>query len=160
MAPITVRLIKPLKDITITYAGEVLERDDAHILLRAAWPFPPKDLGFVQFVPGDVFYEHYYAQRWYNILAIYAADGALKGWYCNVARPAVFGDDYVDSEDLELDLFVPPDRAAPLVLDEDEFAQRRLDESDPAAHDAARAALAELIRMAASGEPPFGDQTH
>jgi hypothetical protein len=160
MRSITVRLIKPLKGVTVTYTGELLERDDAHILLRALWPYPPRELGFVRFEPGDVFFEHHYSDRWYNIMRIHSADGAHKGWYCNVTRPAVFGEDYVDSEDLELDLFVPPNRAAPLVLDEDEFAQRRLDESDPAAHDAARAALAELIRMAASGEPPFGYQTY
>ena len=157
--PFTVHLIKPLKGITVTYMGELLHRDEAHILLRAPWQEPAKNLGFLQLVPGDVFFEHFYADRWYNIFAIHAADGTLKGWYCNVTRPAVFGEEYVESEDLELDLFVPPDRAAPVVLDEDEFAARGLDQSDPAAHTAARAALAELILLAASGAPPFDSQT-
>ncbi|MBC8076741.1 MAG: DUF402 domain-containing protein [Chloroflexales bacterium] len=154
----TIRLLKPLKRITVNYTGELLARDDAHILLRALWHDPPKDLGFVQLVPGDVFYEHFYANRWYNIFEIRAANGALKGWYCNVTRPAVFGNHYVESEDLELDLFVPPDRAAPLVLDEDEFAARKLDQTDPEAHAAAHAALAALVQMATSGQPPFSDE--
>jgi len=153
--PFTVHLIKPLKRITVTYTGELLARDNAHIVLRALWHDPPKDLGFVQLVTGDVFYEHFYADRWYNIFEIRAANGALKGWYCNVTRPALFGKDYVESEDLELDLFVPPDRAAPLVLDEDEFAARNLAQIDPEAHAVARAALLELMRMATGGAPPF-----
>jgi hypothetical protein len=160
MAPFTVRLVKPLKHDTVIYEGELLERDDARILLRALWNAPARDLGCLRFEPGDVLYEHHYSDRWYNIFEVHAADGALKGWYCNVARPATFGEDYVESEDLELDLFVPPDRAAPLVLDEDEFAQRELDRIDPPAHVAARAALAELMRMAVSGEPPFGSHTY
>lgn len=157
--PITVRLLKPLKGITLAYTGEALSRDDTHILVRARWGQPARDLGFVRFEPGDLFYEHHYRDRWYNIMEIRAADGALKGWYCNVARPAVFGEDYVESEDLELDLFVPPDRAAPLVLDEDEFAQRGLDRLDPQAHVAARAALAELVQMALDGRSPFNSDS-
>ena len=152
----TVHLIKPLKSVTITYEGELISRDASHILLRAPWTMEARDLGFLRFEPGDVLYEHYYSDRWYNIFEVHAADGRLKGWYCNVTRPALFGENYVKYEDLELDLFVPPDRAAPLVLDEDEYAQRGLEASDPAAHVAARAALAELLALAAAGAAPFG----
>ena len=155
--PFTVHLLKPLKGITLTYEGELISRDGTHILLRALWTGPAHDLGCLRFEPGDVLYEHHYSDRWYNIFEVHAADGALKGWYCNVARPAVFGDDYVASEDLELDLFVPPDRAAPVVLDEDEFAQRGLEVSDPAGHIAAHAALATLIALATAGAAPFND---
>jgi hypothetical protein len=60
--------------------------------------------------PGDHFYEHYYSERWYNIFEVRSAEGVLKGWYCNITRPARFEAKLVTSEDLELDLFVAPDR--------------------------------------------------
>ncbi|MEP7188292.1 MAG: DUF402 domain-containing protein, partial [Roseiflexaceae bacterium] len=83
------------------------------------------------------------------------ASGALKGWYCNVSRPAQFDTDVIVSEDLELDLFVAPDHARILRLDLEEFAARGFDRSDPAAYAAALAALDELERMAQAGTPPF-----
>ena len=39
---------------------------------------------------GDRFIETYYTDRWYNIFEIHAReDDRLKGWYCNIAKPAV-----------------------------------------------------------------------
>jgi len=155
VTPITVRLLKLAKHRVIIYTGEVIGRDERHLLLVATWLRPVEDLGYVVFEPNDRFYEHFYSDRWYNIFQIHHADGRLKGWYCNVTRPALFLGDTIESEDLELDLFVPPDRQQLLVLDEDEFAARDLLNSDPAAYAAARAALAELQELAQRGDPPF-----
>jgi uncharacterized protein len=48
------------------------------------------DLGFATFRRGDRFVEYFYTDRWYNVFAVYDRDGeGLKGWYCNVCRPAV-----------------------------------------------------------------------
>jgi len=79
----------------------------------------------------------------------------LKGWYCNITRPAQIEGDVVTSEDLELDLFVSPDRKNLLRLDADEFAARGLDATDPAAYEAALAALDDLEQWARDGVPPF-----
>ncbi len=152
---VTVRLIKPAKDTIITYDGALLRRDDTCILLQARWTRPRMDLGYVVFEPGDSLYEYFYCDRWYNIYQLNAVDGTLKGWYCNITRPAIFGDDTIESEDLELDMFVSPDRATILVLDEDEYAARGLEHSDPDTHRAARAALVELTDMARRGAAPF-----
>jgi predicted RNA-binding protein associated with RNAse of E/G family len=157
MRSITVHLLKPGKGTTLTYQGELLLEEPGHLLIHALWDRDAADLGYVVFEPGDHFYEHHYTDRWYNIFEVRAADGTLKGWYCNVTRPAQIARDVVTSEDLELDLFVPPDRAHPLRLDLDEFEARGLADSDPAAHAAALAALDELERMATSGELPFTD---
>jgi protein associated with RNAse G/E len=154
---ITIRLLKPFKNRVITYQGEVLSRDERHVLLRAIWTWPREELGYVAFEPGDHFYEHFYADRWYNVFAISSAEAGPKGWYCNITRPALLGSDVIESEDLELDLFVPPDRQGLLVLDEDEFAARDLLANDPAAHYAALAALEELQRLATRGHPPFDE---
>ena len=121
--------------------------------LRAVWDRarPPLDLGYVLFEPGDQFTEHFYADRWYNIFEIRAADGRLKGWYCNVTRPARISDGEIAAEDLALDLWVAPDGAM-RVLDEDEFVALPL---TPTKREAARAALAELQALAACKAPPF-----
>ena len=153
MRSITVHLLKPGKGITLTYQGELLRDEGDHILLLAPWDRPRLDLGYVVFDTGDSFYEHYYTACWYNIFEVRAVAGALKGWYCNVTRPAEFDGETITSEDLELDLFVTPDRATLLRLDLDEFEAR---DFEPATRAAALAALDELEVLARAGEPPFG----
>jgi predicted RNA-binding protein associated with RNAse of E/G family len=155
MHTITVHLLKPGKGTTVTYQGELLLAEEDHILIHARWERAALDLGYVVFEPGDHFYEHYYTDRWFNIFEVRGAAGDLKGWYCNVTRPAQVTGDIITSEDLELDLFVAPDRGHLLRLDLDEFEARRLETVDPPAHSAALAALDELEQMAHSGEPPF-----
>jgi hypothetical protein len=152
---ITIHLIKPAKNTVITYQATLLERSDTHMLVHAQWERPYLDTGYVVFEPGDNLYEYFYCNRWYNIYQLHTAEGVLKGWYCNITRPAVLQDDTIESEDLELDVFVSPDRSTFLVLDEDEYAARGLATSDPAAHHAARAALDELRQMVERGEQPF-----
>lgn len=149
----TVRVYKLNADGTVKlhYDGVVLARTATEVVLRAPWTRGAYDLGYVTFEPGDVFEEHFYADRWYNVFAIHAAGGTLKGWYCNVTRPAVFGPGEVRAEDLALDVWVWPDRRI-LVLDEDEFAQLGLGAGEAAA---AREALAEIQRLARAGLPPF-----
>lgn len=152
---ITVRLLKPGKGTAITYQGELLRAEPGRVLIRARWDRPALDLGYVRFVPGDSLHEYFYTERWFTIFELRGAAGALKGWYCNVARPALLAGDLLTSEDLELDLFVSPDRARLLRLDLDEFEARGLAERDPAAHAAALAALDELEQMARAGDDPF-----
>ncbi len=155
MRTITVHLLKPGKGTTVTYQGELLLSEPGHLLIHARWERAALDLGYVVFEPGDHFYEHYYTERWFNIFEVRGAAGDLKGWYCNITRPAQITGDLITSEDLELDLFVPPDRQHPLRLDLDEFEARGLAATDPAAYTAAQVALDELEQMALAGEPPF-----
>jgi predicted RNA-binding protein associated with RNAse of E/G family len=152
---ITVRLLKPGKGTTITYSGELLRSESGHILILARWDRPAHDLGYVVFETGDHFYEHYYTERWFNIFEIRGTAGALKGWYCNITRPAQVDGDVISSEDLELDLFVPPDRQGILQLDMDEFIARGFERADPTTYAAALAALDELEGMARAGIEPF-----
>jgi predicted RNA-binding protein associated with RNAse of E/G family len=160
LSEITVTLLKPGKHTTVTYTAELLRIDPGHVLIHARWERPRLDLGYVAFDPGDHFYEHFYTERWYNIFELRGEAGALKGWYCNITRPAQIDGATIISEDLELDLFVAPDRKRILRLDLDEFAARGLDISDPAAHAAALAALDELERMAQAGMPPFVGESY
>jgi protein associated with RNAse G/E len=155
MRTLTVHLLKPGKGTTVIYQGELLLDETEHLLIHARWERAALDLGYVVFEPGDHFYEHYYTDRWFNIFEVRSSAGDLKGWYCNVTRPAHVTGDVITSEDLELDLFVAPDRRRLLRLDLEEFEARGLEMVDPAAHSAALAALDELEQMARSGEPPF-----
>lgn len=152
---ITVKLLKPGKNTTITYDAEELRITPDYALVRAHWSRPRLELGYVTFEPGDTFLEHFYATRWYNIFDIRGENGARKGWYCNVTRPAQIADGLIVSEDLELDLFVSVARDHLLRLDIEEFEARGLAHSDPATYAAAYAALDELEYLAQAALPPF-----
>ena len=91
---------------------------------------------------GDRFIETFYLDRWYNILEIHdREDDQLKGWYCNIGKPAMKeAGNEISYVDLALDLWVAPD-GTQTVLDEDEFNALDLDAET---RSKARAALAEL----------------
>jgi predicted RNA-binding protein associated with RNAse of E/G family len=155
MQKMTVHLVKPRKQRTVVYDGLLLAQEPGHILVQARWERAAMDLGYVVFAPGDHFFEHYYTERWYNIFEVRSMTGELKGWYCNITRPACVEGAVVTSEDLELDLFVAPDRQHFLTLDQEEFDALALDVTEPEAYAAALRALKDLEDMARTGAPPF-----
>ncbi|MFF4157677.1 DUF402 domain-containing protein [Streptomyces sp. NPDC001678] len=147
----TVSLLKAGR-IKVRYPAEVLTDDGTHVVVRAAWAgTSARDFGFVRFEEGDVFTEHYWRDRWYAVKEVRDGGGTLKGWYCDVTRPAAVGPDGIVVEDLDLDLWVSADETAILRLDEDEFAASGLAERDPGAADAALRALDELEGLAKAG---------
>ncbi|MDJ0385389.1 DUF402 domain-containing protein [Streptomyces sp. G-G2] len=109
-----------------------------------------RDFGFVRFEPGDVFTEHFWRDRWYAVKEVRGATGVLKGWYCDITRPAVMSDGEILVEDLDLDLWVSADGSDVRRLDEDEFAESGLAGRDPEAAMRAVAALDALERQARS----------
>ncbi|SFF61666.1 Protein of unknown function [Actinacidiphila alni] len=152
-APTTVRLTKAGRDKR-GYPATVLADDGVRVTVRADWAAPgARDFGFVRFEPGDVFTETYWRDRWYAVKEVRDAGGALKGWYCDIARPAVVTADGLTVDDLDLDLWVSADGTAVLRLDEDEFATGGLPERDPAAAARAARTLDELEARARAGGP-------
>ncbi|MGW3207164.1 DUF402 domain-containing protein [Streptomyces sp. NPDC001135] len=136
----------------IRYPAELLQDDGTRIAVRAPWAGSGvRDFGFVRFEPGDVFTEYYWRDRWYSVKEVRAADGTVKGWYCDITRPAVRDDGELVVEDLDLDLWRSGDGRDVRRLDEDEFAESGLTETDPGAASAAVAALGELERLARTG---------
>ena len=108
-------------EVMYEYEGDELRRDENSITLEAL--FTRDDMPFMDviFKKDDRFVEYYYSDRWYNIFAIYDRDdGQLKGWYCNIGKPAVIEAENVSYVDLALDLWVSVD-GKQSVLDEDEF---------------------------------------
>jgi protein associated with RNAse G/E len=135
------------------WVGREIYRDDEHLFFTAVFERDYRDLGYVVFEKGDVFYEYYYFDRWYNVFQVYSATGTLKGWYCNVTRPAVVDGGELTFVDLALDLWVNADHSY-VVLDEDEFAE--LEALSYSTEDAlaARSALTELIERAEAATIP------
>ena len=150
--PTLVHKLNLAGDVTVTYEATFAELLPDGVRLDAFWARPRLELAYTTFETGDRFTEWYFTDRWYNIFQIASPDGALKGWYCNVAEPAEIGPDAIRCRDLLLDLWVAP-TGAMLVLDEDEF------DADPAlTPDHRRRALgglAELQRLVRDRIPPF-----
>ncbi|MFF3847649.1 DUF402 domain-containing protein [Streptomyces sp. NPDC002328] len=133
----------------IRYPAEVLSDDGVRIAVRASWAGEGvRDFGFVRFEPGDVFTEHYWRDRWYSVKEVRDPSGVLKGWYCDITRPAMLTGAELVVEDLDLDLWRSADGTDVRRLDEDEFAESGLAERDPEAAAAALAALAALEAFA------------
>lgn len=149
---IKVQKKNPAGEVLYEYEGDELRRDGTSVVLEAL--FTRDDMPFqdVVFKKGDRFVEYYYTDRWYNIFAIYDRDdGQIKGWYCNVGKPAVIEDRLVSYVDLALDLWVSAN-GTQTVLDEDEFDALELPDELRAR---ALTGLAELKRLFLNDKPPM-----
>ncbi|MGH2626730.1 MAG: DUF402 domain-containing protein [Anaerolineales bacterium] len=134
------------------YPGRALEQAPDRIVLQAVFARRPMEVGGLRMEPGDRFVETFYTDRWYNVFAVYRGSGSrLRGWYCNIARPARLEAEDVFAEDLALDLVVFPDRTW-RVLDREAFEALPLPAPD---RDSALRGLADLMARAESGEEPF-----
>jgi len=126
---------------TWRYQGRRLEQADGRLVLEAFFDREEMWLQGTLLSKGDRFIETYFTDRWYNIFEIHARDDdSLRGWYCNISRPAEIEGDTISWVDLALDLLVFPDRRQ-VVLDEDEFARLEI---SPEERRQAQAALVEL----------------
>lgn len=149
---IVVVKLNPKGEETWRYEGKVTARGEGWLVLEAF--FNNNDTPFMgtSLKRGDRFRETYYADRWYNIFEIYDRDdGKLKGWYCNITKPAVIEDEHVAYVDLALDLWVSANGTRK-VLDEDELEELGLDE---ALKQKAFAGLRELELYFESKNPPL-----
>lgn len=134
------------------YRGRLLARRPQSIQIEATYDRRARSVGPLELAPGDRFIETFYADRWYNLFAVY--DGVaeeFRGWYCNIARPARIEGNSIYQEDLALDLVVTAD-GEHAVLDLDEFGRLRLNIEE---RNQALAALRQLRSLAEAAEPPF-----
>ena len=133
------------------YPAQILERHPHFIRLEAFFNRDDLALDFTTFKRGDRFVETFYTDRWYNVFAVYDRDdGILKGWYCNVCRPARVEETAVYCEDLALDVWVGLDGQTSL-LDEDEFAELDLSEEERVRGETA---VQQILALAAGKELP------
>ncbi|HEX8991649.1 MAG TPA: DUF402 domain-containing protein [Anaerolineales bacterium] len=149
--PILVLKLDLAGKVTWQYEGRLLRREPHAIVLEAF--FNRADMPFLDVVlkRNDRFVETFYDDRWYNIFEIYDRDdGRLKGWYCNVGRPAVLSDGTVSYMDLAIDLWVSPD-GRQTVLDRDEFEALKI---EPGERASALLGLEQLQHRFESDRPP------
>ncbi len=133
------------------YPARLLAGSAMCVQLEATFNRDLVDMGFTRFERGDRFVETFYADRWYNVFAVYDGGSTkLKGWYCNICRPATWTSTALRCEDLALDVWVAADGRVQL-LDEDEFAALVL---SPAEREQCRLAVAEVQTLASENRLP------
>lgn len=153
---VTVHKLDPQGNEIWRYDGVLLDSTETRAIVEAWYDRPDEDLHGMLLRQGDRYLETHYSDRWYNVFEIYdVASKQLKGWYCNITRPAIFEDGHIRAVDLALDLLVFPDGRW-LVLDEKEFEAMELPAQD---RRHAREALEGLIDMAQARAGPFRRHT-
>ena len=153
---VTITKVKHAGHPTVSYSGHIVACDEEMVVARCLWSLPHTyDLGPFLLEPGDVFTEHYYRGRWFNIFRIEDSAERLKGWYCNITRPPVIEREEPDWRirwhDLALDLLVLPDGSHRL-LDEDEYEALA---PTPEQRAQVEEALATLLAWLAERQGPF-----
>jgi hypothetical protein len=101
---------------------------------RAEWTVGTINAGGLVFEIGDYVHEYFSPTAWFDVFALFSADGRLKGWYGNVTWPTMFeagpGGETVVWHDLFIDLIGFPDGHF-LILDEDELEASDMMENEP-----------------------------
>ncbi len=137
----------PQGEETWRYSGVVLRREPLGLLIEAFFNRPDLPFHGITLGKGDRFIEAYFSHRWYNIFEIHDREtDVIKGWYCNVTRPAILSEEQIDYVDLALDLLVYPDGNS-LLLDEDEFGMLGLSDRVRNRALAAAAELEEIFKQ-------------
>jgi uncharacterized protein len=138
-------------EVTWQYEGRVIRYEPNAVILEAFFKRPDMPLVDVILKQNDRFVETFYTDRWYNIFEIYDRDdGRLKGWYCNIGKPAVLEDGMVSYVDLALDLWVSAD-GKQTILDKNEFEELKMDDDT---RQNALAGLGNLKQFLKSNNPP------
>jgi predicted RNA-binding protein associated with RNAse of E/G family len=117
---LTVIKCRPNGEEMWRWFGVELARSSNTVFLEAQFDMDEHFVGGLHLRKGDRLLERYYSDRWYNIFEVYDGQSAnFKGWYCNLSKPAEFGEHELLFRDLALDLIVYPDgRQEELDLDE------------------------------------------
>jgi adenylate kinase family enzyme len=159
-AAVTVVKLTPASDEAARYPGLVIDAGAPApwLAVRATWVSRLVDLDGLTFVPGDTLHEFFSPAHLFNVFALFAPDGDLRGWYANVTHPARLdpGTDppTLTWHDLYVDLIAFPDGRA-IVRDEDELAEAGLAAADPALHATILATRDDLLRLCAARAFPF-----
>jgi predicted RNA-binding protein associated with RNAse of E/G family len=150
---LTVHKMNPAGKTELAWQGEVLDETDSWVKIEARFDIHDRlDLGYVVFERGDRFVEWYFRNCWYTIFEIHSREtDMLKGFYCNITKPAEIVGNEVFTVDLALDLWVRPDGKMK-VLDEHEFCALDIRAAD---RDEAFAALKHLQHMVRTRKSPF-----
>lgn len=128
------------------------------IVVEAVWTLNAVEVAGLWFRPGDRLLEYFSPITWFNVFAVYAPDGDLRGWYANVTRPVTYdgasNPPRLTWRDLFVDVVMLADRTI-TVLDEDELAASSLEQNDPETHARVLLTRDHLVDLARAGRFPF-----
>jgi predicted RNA-binding protein associated with RNAse of E/G family len=142
------------------YPAEMLDEalPETWLAVQATWTMKRVEVAGLVFEPGDILFEYFSTERWFNAFRIVTPDGTARGIYGNVTYPTSIstGDDglTITWHDLYLDVLRLPDGLV-VLCDEDELADSGLEAADPALHARIRAAAGEMLELARAGTFPF-----
>lgn len=140
--------------VVFQYQGTVVDRGEGWVCIQARVSFERADVGAFIIQRNDLMTEWFYTDRYYNVFRVQdGITGQLKGWYCNITRPAEIDDHHAAADDLALDVVVTPTGEV-VLLDEDEFAALELSEPEQIA---AWHAVDTIRRLVAARRMPFND---
>ena len=156
MTQVTIHKRDHLGRQTWEYSGQLLAQGETWINFEARFNVPGEKItDYTIFRFNDRFVERCYTDRWYNVAAVHdVRDDHLKGWYCNLTRPAIItSSDSIDVfwDDLALDVWITPTGELQ-ILDEDEYAALNLD-SDMTAQ--VMSAVEQIKALVAAHSEPF-----
>lgn len=128
MKKITVIKQNIFEEETWRYEATEILREESYVKLEARYNRADANIGRVHLKNNDRFLEVFFADRWFNIFEIHdREDDHLKGWYCDICKPAKIEETMIKYVDLKIDLIVYPDGSDD-VLDEDEFISLDIDD--------------------------------
>ena len=140
-----------------SWPARLVRRDAALLVLEGAFETEVRHALLGTIPAGTLSTEFYWTDRWHSVFRFRDPSGALRCYYCNVNRPAEFGDGVLSFVDLDIDVLVAPDLSY-TVLDEDEFeAHAARFGYDETLRARVREALAELLRMIETRAFPFDE---
>ena len=160
--PRQVRIEKTKYDGTVRRFcdGQLLDHSGPLLRVKVPAATPVYVTREARWVPsGDTALHCYFEDRWYNVWHLCEHVVAPNLWYANVAMPAGFDGATIRWVDLDIDIRCYLDGSLE-VLDEDEFAQHRVElgYSDEIVEHAL-AARDEMLRLARAGAFPFDHET-
>jgi hypothetical protein len=150
---LTVRKLNIAGETELTWSGQLREQTRNWVQIEARFGrYNHIDLGYAIFERGDRFIEWFFTTRWYSIYQIRArGDDALKGWYCNITRPALLVGSEIHTVDLALDLWIDA-HGANRVLDASDFARLPISTRE---RSKAKVGLTQLRAQVEQRQPPF-----
>ncbi len=151
---LTIVKADPSGRIVARYWAAIEPARPGWIAVRADWQLGTVVSGPLRFEPGDRLLEYFSLVEPINAFALYSAHGLFKGWYANVACPAVLVDGELWWRDLYVDVVADPTGQV-VVLDEEELEASGLSQRDPVAYACILAARDRLVTALQERSYPF-----
>lgn len=105
---------KPLQE----FLCDLLHREENYVVLRYTC-LSPANIDGINIAKGSITIAHYWKYRNYILWKFKDPDDALKGYLFHICNNIKIGKNYVEYEDLELDIWFDPE-GTPTILDQDE----------------------------------------